>query len=266
MSLNKNIPSIAIPIFDDGEEVLTHNASAILVQYGSKRFLCTAAHVFRNQPMHEHRLVAAGPNPFLLGEFRVNKPPEGHPNANDVVDVAATELDDSQVAKCTENSFLVLDPDTPWTPFGELKNLLACGFPNRLNPELPNTVSANAMLMPLKADSNALKHDRRFKDYRQSFISGVFDARHYEMSKAFKGFREYHGMSGGGLFYEDPLSPLSFRELAGMLIEVSVSPRGEARFTAIRTRSIIQLLHLWYSDTPMPQDEYRGLSRRSALI
>lgn len=259
-------PPIFLPLYEDADDGPIHHATATLLKYAGRHFLCTAAHAFLDQPKGGHALFAGGPAPFSLGEFRLNHPVTGYTLSSDLVDFAAMEMNSEQVSKCAKNSFLDLSLDTPWSPFGSRTSLLACGFPNSENPRRnDDVVTANALLLPLELNVSPLAHDRKRKKYRNAFISGTFDPRFHQMEKRFKGRHNYNGMSGGPLFYESLDMPEYFYELAGILVESKVGLRGDITFKGIRTRSLIQLIHYWFPDTPPVLPPYQGSDRKSTL-
>jgi hypothetical protein len=257
---------IVVPLYRRREDFTEHWASGILLTYGNRQFLCTAAHALSDET---HSLVVGGASPFFLNSFRRNVPKKHFTLEDDPFDIAVTELNRDQSSNATAGArFLCLDRDTPWSPKGGDRVLLcARGFLNSDNDHMPDaTLSANLIEVPLLRDENYLGHDKRLQSYKHYYINGLYNPSAMGgVKKEFRGNRAYEGMSGGALYYGDWSAFGLCIELAGMLVMVKPAKRGAVRFLALRTRAIIEILHRFYSDLPPPLPPHAGFDRRSSL-
>lgn len=237
----------------------------MLVTYGNRQFLCTAAHALRGD---QHSLFVGGKEPFGLGVFRRNTPKKGYTYDDDPLDIAIVELDRGQCSKALSGArFINLDRDTPWQPFGKRIFMEAYGFLNHDNGlESDRTLTANGIKIPMVVDENHLNHDKRLRPYKNGYVSAFFDpAKLGGVKEDFRGNRVFTGMSGGALYYGDWSCTGLYLELAGMLVEARPAKRGCVRFLALRTRTLIRVLTQFYPDLSPILPPYKGMERRSTL-
>jgi len=196
---------------DEGER---HDAigSGILIAFGTRRFLVTAAHVLQHNdekashdPLWKPTTLYLGnpgyPHVRLLGEAT---------KATDPADVAMVELSDETMAGLQNCHFLNADHNLS-AAGGNSKFAVAIGYQNRASK--PND------------DIMTVKHDPLIFCNSGTYRKGIhiylpMDWRKIRDGQQIRSIGKLFGISGGGLFWLRTLAePEPIDELAGIIIE-----------------------------------------------
>ena len=274
-----NEKTACVPIFRIlANEILDFEGSGVLLTYGTRHFLGTAAHVLD----HRHREGASDLG-FVIGgakppipisrDVQRNALENGVHQRNDAVDFATTEILRPEAERLTERfKFVPLDRATPYRHVPERLHYQLMGYPSKDNcVHDQRCLSANALRMSIAVRNNALAHDVHRKQNQHWFVAGIFDPARLEASdngSSAGGIRSFSGMSGGAIFIEEPYLPRVFREFAGITLECTpYKNRGAGRFlfVGIGTRAVIDMLHNWHPDLPNPLPPKRGYEPVSCL-
>ena len=186
--------------------------SGILIAFGARRFLATAAHVLEHNdehgspdPLWKATTLYLGnpghPHVRLLGEA---------PKANDPADVGMVELSDETMAELQNCHFLNADQDFS-AASANSQFAVAIGYQNRASK--PND------------DLKTVKHEPLIFSNSGSHRKGIHIFLPMDWTKVRDGDQirsigKLHGISGGGLFWLSTLTdPESIDPLAGIIIE-----------------------------------------------
>ena len=234
-------------------KTVDHEGSGVLLTYGTRHFVGTAAHVLDDGGYH-HALVGGSEKVLVIHRpIQATKLPPELPRDQDPVDFGYVELSVAEASQMTDRcKFYPININERYPSEEEIAAgghmYRIEGYPARDNPSDMDraAIAANMLQIELEEYPEYLGHLSDKKDNRNWFIALRYNPQDLDGS-----IPSFAGFSGGSIWR---WGANGYSEFAGIIIEAHwIKKRRQAVIVGLRSQAVRDLIRRWMKDHEQPE-------------